>query len=72
METTQSVPYLNCLNTVEGTSQKPHLLYVTHDGKKELCLKRREFILKQIEGSLTKLLNACKHKKIKSNQINEI
>ena len=35
METTQSVPYLNCLNTVEGTSQKPHLLYVTHGGKKE-------------------------------------
>ena len=35
METTQSVPYLNRLNTVEGTRQKPHLLYVTHGGKKE-------------------------------------
>ena len=35
METTQSVPYLNRLNTVEGTRQKPHLLYVTHGGKKD-------------------------------------
>ena len=35
METTQSVPYLNRLNTVEGTRKKPHLLYVTHGGEKE-------------------------------------
>ena len=30
METTKTVPYLNRLNTDEGTRQNPHLLYVTH------------------------------------------
>ena len=47
METTQSVPYLNRLNTVEGTRQKPHLLYVTHGGKKRVIFvttKKRIYI----------------------------
>ena len=47
METTQSVPYLNCLNTVEGTRQKPHLLYVTHEvTHEELSKKRNNLKLK--------------------------
>ena len=35
METTKTVPYLKRLDTNEGTRQNPHLLYVTHGGKKE-------------------------------------
>ena len=47
METTKTVPYLKRLDTNEGTRQNPHLLYVTHGGKKELYfpLQRRKFVL---------------------------